>query len=77
MLSSTFSPQTPMNSKVTPWEWNPTGAFINQVISRQLVVFLNLGLILSHQFKLKTPIGLFSHNHNFVTSFSLIQSQLL
>lgn len=56
-LTSAFSLKNPMNSGVTLWEWDPTGAFINQAISRQLVVFFNLGLILSHQFKLKPPIG--------------------
>lgn len=56
-LPSAFSLKNLMNSRLTPWEWDPTGAFINQVISRQLVVFFNLGLILSHQFKLKPPIG--------------------
>jgi len=56
-LLSAISLKTPTNSRVTLWEWNPTGAFINRELSRQLVVFFNLGLILSHQLKLKPPIG--------------------
>lgn len=39
-LPSAISLKNPMSSRVTPWEQDPTGGFISQAISRQLVVFL-------------------------------------